>query len=310
MIVDDAYECLRGEPVRKLLEACGGSGSPRPVKVEKKIDNLYTPELKHIRNSESGYEGTNGEKDRIEDWRLDGFEDLIEILPALSPEQRKERARLIWESLGDLEKRRSGVFDAVYRWFYYTSREALWSPSAFIKHLTESAWVPDGDGELQPPRDVIFDSLGWNPDPFLSGKIAFKPPIIDQRAKAAGFDPEVIKVIDFVQTNNITMDDMMSKFPGTGNEDKKDTNSEVEGEVAGDAEVYKDAEHIHGDDDVGRGGSGAPGGGNRGGVSGGGSAGTSGHQGRRSPGANGGRPFVSYLATHPGMVSTMTNAWK
>lgn len=75
-----------------------------------------------------------------------------------------------------------------------------------------------------------------------------------------------------------------------------------------------------GDDEVGRSNSGGTGGGsgNRGGSSGSGSGGkpsaskaestgsgssatnkTGNHQGRRSPGSKGGRPFISYLGTHP-----------
>jgi len=110
----------------------------------------------------------------------------MKILPGLEPEDRAVRARLIWESLGDLEERRGrGVFEGIYSWTHYGSYKKDF-PSAFVRRLNATAWVPDEDGKLQPPIQVIFENLGWNANPFLLAQISFKPPIMDQLAKEAG----------------------------------------------------------------------------------------------------------------------------
>ena len=100
-IVDDRYDCLRGENMRELLEACGALRYPRPQDAP---DALTRDERLALRR-QTGHEETSGINDRIVDWELQGLEALIELLPKLTPEQRGERARLIWESLGDLEER-------------------------------------------------------------------------------------------------------------------------------------------------------------------------------------------------------------
>jgi len=333
IIVDDSYECLRGEPMRELLEACGALRYPRPVEAP---DALSHFELREIRIA-AGHEDTSGIKDKVQDWTLHGFDELIEILPKLAPEERAIRARLIWESLGDLEERRGrGVFDGLYSWTHYGSYKKDF-PSAFVRRLNATAWVPDEGGDLQPPNQLIFERLGWKTNPFLLTQIAFKPPIIDQLAKEAGIDPDAL---DLLRKHGITSAaDLMARLGITNlvpeNDNDEETDAETDGAGTEDPDVYNDAEDLYdddmpdipdgtydpaGDDDVGRSGSGATGGGsgNRGGSSGNGSGGkpgaskaestggggnatnkTSSHQGKRTPGSNGGRPFISYLGSHP-----------
>lgn len=118
----------------------------RPIEAPDALSHL---ELRAIRIS-AGHEETSGVKDKVQDWTLDGFDELMEILPGLEPEERTIRARLIWESLGDLEERRGrGVFDGLYSWTHYGSYKKDF-PSAFIRRLNAAAWVPDGNGDLQP----------------------------------------------------------------------------------------------------------------------------------------------------------------
>lgn len=319
MIVDDSYECLRGEAMRELLEACGALRCPRPIDAPNALSHL---ERREIRIS-AGHEETSGYKDKVQDWTLKGFDELMEILPGLDAEERAVRASLIWESLGDLEERRGrGVFDGLYSWSHYGSYKKDF-PSAFVRRLNAAAWVPDENGDLQPPNQVIFESLGWKPNPFLLTRISFKPPIIDQLAKEAGIDPDAL---DLLRKHGITSaSDLMSRLGIT----------DLVPESEDDADVYKDAEDLYGDDmpdipegsydpslddEVGRSTSGATGGrsGNRRGSSGGGSGAkpgranadntgvggsatnkTGNHQGKRSPGSKGGRPFISYLGSHP-----------
>lgn len=191
-VVDDNYECLRGETVRELLEACGALRYPRPVQAS----NTLTWEERRELRRQSGHEETSGQNDVVIDWELLGVEALLDLLPTLSQEQRAERARLLWESLGDLEERRGrGVFDGSYTWTHYGQRKAPPFPAAFLRRLAKAAWVPDASGDLVRPGLVTFESLGWKANPFLLSKVAFKPPIIDQLAKEAGIEPAAIDLL-------------------------------------------------------------------------------------------------------------------
>lgn len=192
LIVDDGYDCLRGEEMRVLLEACGALRYPRPEKAP--AEYHWSDRLRALR-VRAGHAETSGYSDTVEDWTLQGFQDLLDHLPNFTPEQRAERARLIWESLGDLEERRGrGIFDGSYTWTH-NGRYATSFPSAFLRNLNAAAWVPDANGELVAPNLVVFDTLGWKANPFLLTKIAFKPPIIDQLAKEAGIDPAALDLL-------------------------------------------------------------------------------------------------------------------
>lgn len=190
-VVDDNYECLRGEAVRDLLEACGVLRYPRPVP----SPNALTWQDRRELRRQTGQEQL-GQYENVKDWELLGLEALLALLPTISMGQRAERARLLWEALGDLEERRGrGVFDGSYAWTYYGQRKAPPFPAAFLRRLAKAAWVPDASGDLVRPALVTFESLGWKANPFLLSKIAFKPPIIDQLAKEAGIEPAALDLL-------------------------------------------------------------------------------------------------------------------
>jgi len=207
LFVNHEYEFMRGEDMRELLEACGALRYPRPINAPE--ESIWSDRLTALR-IRAGHAVTSGLSDRVEDWVLQGFEELLGYLPKLTPAQRIERSRLIWESLGDLEERRGrGIFDGSYTWSYY-GKYSISFPAAFLQHLNEAAWVPSADGELVPPRLVRFDSLGWNPNPFLLTKIAFKPPIVEQLAKEVGIG---VAVLDWLVKNGITSEaELKSRF--------------------------------------------------------------------------------------------------
>jgi len=343
MIVDDTYPCLRGEDVRELLEACGALRYPRPEKAP--VEHHLCDRLKVLR-VRAGHAETSGYSDNVEDWTLHGFQDLLDHLPKLTPEQRVERARLIWESLGDLEERRGrGIFDGSYTWSH-NGRYATSFPAAFLRTLNAAAWVPDANGELVPPNLVVFETLGWKSNPFLLTKIAFKPPIIDQLAKEAGIDPaalDLLRKLGITSVADLTSRLGISDQPPEADETptgdapsgEAPTDEELDDTESSGDDVYDDAKDLYGPDmpdippgtpdpnggdgatgGAGRGsqggtGTGTPRGGGQGngrahggagGHTGGGGkdGGTrSGGQGKRTPGSAGGRPFISYLGTHP-----------
>jgi hypothetical protein len=318
--------------MRELLEACGALRYPRPVAAPNALSYDERTEVRR----EAGHEQTSGINDKIDDWVLQGFEELVEVLPKLEPEGRAERTRLIWESLGDLEERRGrGIFDGLYRWSHYGSYKKDF-PSAFVRRLNDTAWVPDENGDLQPPSQVIFDTLGWKANPFLLTKIAFKPPIIDQLAKEAGIDPAALDLLRKLGITSVA--DLTSRLGITEQPSEQESGFQLEPEgqttSADEADVYQDAKDLYGDDmpdipagtydpdggdAIGKRGTSSGrsrGNGNADSHSGGGvgkkgaaaadSAGgrgdttkVSGGPGKRTPGSEGRRPFISYVGSHP-----------
>ena len=190
MLVDDSYSCLKGEDVRDLLEACGAVRYLRPIWVS----SLSARERLELR-VQAGHAETSGQKDRINDWTLLGLEPFLDTLTQLGREERRSKARVLWEELANLEDRRGkGVFTAEYTWTHYGSYRSTFD-AAFVRKLNATEWVPDRDGQLHKPHLVLFDSLGWAANPFLSSKIPFKPPILDQLAKEAGIEPGVLDLL-------------------------------------------------------------------------------------------------------------------
>jgi hypothetical protein len=312
LLTDDRYACLRGENVRKLLEECGAIRYLRPIPG----DRLSWTERLELR-VRAGKVETSGQNDRVTDWSLLGLDALLDSLPRLESEARRTKAQLIWEELANLEERRGkGVFAGEYSWTHYGNYRTTFD-AAFVRVLNTTAWVPDANGDLQPPELILFESLGWKPSPFLQSKIRFKPPIIDQLATEAGIEPGLL---DLLKKRGITSEAQLRELLG------------VEGEefVGGDepGQVDDALKHLGitepptppvpdpasedrtqsagGGSGAGQGtgaGSGSdrkPGGGEDTGTqtvaqnTGAGSA-----PGRRIAGSAGGRPFISYVAAHP-----------
>lgn len=326
-LVDDSYTCLRGESIRELLESCGALRYPRPLEAPNELTLDERAELRR----KTGYEQTSGNNDRVTDWLLQGFDDLIALLPTLPVDQRTERARLLWESLGDLEERRGrGIFDGIYAWSHYGDRKTPPFPAAFLRRLNKAAWVVDANGELTPPSLVVFDTLGWKPNPFLQTKIAFKPAIIDQLAKEAGIDPAALDLLRKLGITNVAeLTSRLGIIDLTSESDPTLESARVTDEPST-GDVYGDAQDLYGEDmphipsgsvdpDGGDGTSTGMGNGGRGSFSAGSSHGggqkngeasscsnghspsesLGGNQGKRTPGHAGGRPFISYIGTHP-----------
>ena len=310
--VDDRYPCLRGDNVRELLEACGAVRYLRPVA----DSSLPWDERRRLREL-AGHAETSGKNDRITDWTLIGLLGVVAALPELPDENRRTRTRLLWEELAHLEERRgNGVFTGEYAWTHYGSYRTTFD-SAFVRLLNEMEWVPDADGKLSQPGTVLFDSLDWKPAPFLLSNIRFKPPIIDQLAKEAGFEPGVL---DLLKHRGITSAAQLRELLGVEDESPGDNGPgdvhDALKKLLGDAPAapppvpdatIADNEPSGGDGSEARSGTGggsgrtiASGGGPHGGLQaeGGGKAlGKAG--GKRTSGSAAGRPFISYVAVSP-----------
>ncbi len=322
LIVDNTYNCLRGEDIRDLLVSCGSSRYliPEAIKSE-----LASSERIRIRK-EAGLEHASWENEP-EDFTLRGLAQLLDYLPALNTEEVAERVKILWEALTDLEARSTAAFYGSYNWGYYRQSKASRFDATFIRTLNQVAWVPNADGELMPPGLIVFDTLGWKHNSFLLTKINFKPPIIDQLAKEAGIDPAALDLLRKLGITNVA--DLTSRLGIT--------NLHPEPELGSmrlfDGDVYDDAKDLYGDDmpdirpgtldpdggdivnNARRGGqnsvdTGASIGGsqdNRGtsnnsggyGTNGGNGSGKRGNRGKRTPGHASGRPFISYVGAHP-----------
>ena len=132
----------------------------------------------------------------IADRTLRGLDALLSLLPSLGSAERRKRASLLWEALSDVESRRGPrTFVVDYKWSYGHQTKTATFDAAFVKQLREKEWVPDADGNRLAPELVVFDTLGWKPNPFLLSKIRFKPPIIDQLAKEVGIEPGALDLL-------------------------------------------------------------------------------------------------------------------
>ena len=187
--VDRKYDCLLGEKVDQLLEACGSAKSLGAVRF-KNESRFSCRELKKMRLDTRGNDGSTGQES-ILDWRIDGLETLLNSLPHLDSDGRERKAELLWRAVAKVNE---SAFYGKYKWFYYTDQRCLFD-SEFVRLLNETAWVPTSDSELMRPSAVIFDDLRWDECGFLQSKVLFKPPTIRLLAEEAGLDPDVLDVL-------------------------------------------------------------------------------------------------------------------
>jgi hypothetical protein len=314
-LVDDDYSCLRGESVRELLEACGATRWLLPVPA---TDTLPWQKKSEIR-CKAGLERASWERPSTDE-TLRGIDDILNLLSKLNPEGQRNKAALLWEALADVEARRStGVFSGEYTWGYSHETKTATFDAAFVRTLNERAWVPDSNGDLQRPEMVLFDTLCWKPNPFLESKIRFKPPILIQLAKEAGIEPGVL---DLLKRLGLTSEmDLRARLGVTieslaGNGEPKATVDNAIKKLLGDTPDPtppvpdpagpEPAPPAGGNGRIGRGGGASSGGGHmegkgvRGDGEGGDRAkGSRQGGGERTPGSDGGRPFISYVAVHP-----------
>ena len=153
---DNSQTCLRGDEVRRVLEASGATRGLKRITVPAS----FTTDQKKSMRIESGGEDFTSE-DPIHDATLKGLEEFLLLLSTLDACAQNARAKLLWEALHELEIRYGpGVFSCTYSWFYYHRRSAEFD-AAFVKRLREARWVPDIDGTMRRPEFVSFEALGW-----------------------------------------------------------------------------------------------------------------------------------------------------
>lgn len=252
LIVDSRYDCLRGEDIRDMLVSCGASRYLSPEKIKSGLGSTEKAQLRR----EAGLENASWHSEP-EDFTLRGLNQFLAYLPRLKLEEAATRASLLWDALVDLEGRGTAAFYGSYSWSYYSNVKAVRFNAAFIETLNQTAWVPDTNGKLVKPSLVEFDGLGWKTSSFLLTRILFKPPIINQLAKAAGIDPAAI---DLLRKHGITsLEDLASRLgivdpppegetptEKVGSDKETPDKGEEDGRPSGD-DVYEDAKDLYGD---------------------------------------------------------------
>ncbi|MDP1917106.1 MAG: hypothetical protein Q8L14_12775 [Myxococcales bacterium] len=223
LVVDDKYECLRGEDVRDLLVACGASRYLAPQAISSTLSSAEKEQLRR----DAGLERATWAH-QPEDFTIRGLGKVLQALESLAPNEARARAAVLWDALVDLEGRGTGLFSGSYRWGYSHEQKVARFDANFVRELNEASWVPDASGDLVRPALVTFETLGWRPNPFLQSKIAFKPPIIDQLAKAAGLEPALL---DLLRKHGITSADVAARFgivsrPASSTPDEAATNDD------------------------------------------------------------------------------------
>ena len=204
-MLDDTYDCLRGEAVRDLLETCGAASRLVPVST---VSTYSGSELRDIRR-QSGLERSTWNSD-IQGRTLRGIPGLLEFLPSLSLESRRRRSTLLWNALVDVAKDSSyRQFRATYQWGYSGESRSFQLDTEIVRQLNKAAWVPDQNGDLHVPILVDFaslrDSYGWEEDPILTRIIKFKPPAIATLARETGIETEAL---DLMQEYGLTAEDL------------------------------------------------------------------------------------------------------
>ena len=196
LFIDDSYPCLKGEQLRGMMEACGAVRYLRLIRLtyDRKALEIWGEKLSDLRKQE-GHAETSGDNDRFLDYECPNLKDLLALLSTLPIEEQRTKTKLLWEELIQLKSHRGETcFAGKYSWHYHRPYDNT-CDAAFVSLLNDCKWIPDTEGNLQRPESILFDSLDWETDPFLESKIRFKPPIIEQLAKEAGIEPEVLDII-------------------------------------------------------------------------------------------------------------------
>ncbi len=208
--IDDSYDCLGREEVQELLKSCGATSYLKPIR----DDTTLTWEEKRQLRRGDGSTRTEG----INNWNLLGLDALLQKLPLLASDQRREKAGMLWQSLTELVHRGPHeCFWGTYEYHYYAWNSRRF-PSQFVKRLNETPWIPDEDSNLRLPGSVSFTNLGWEADDFLLSQIEFMQPhshAVDNLARKTGVEPEAI---DIIVKNNITPERLRDWLASEGTE--------------------------------------------------------------------------------------------
>ena len=164
LVVDDvSRDYLRGDQPRDLLRAVG---TPEYL-IRVPVVTSFTDEERRKAVARLG------RTPEMKDYTLMGLDALLATLAKLPNDQAVARAKLLWRALCDTEQQRGRLqFRGGYSWFYYIRRSEEFLASS-VKRLNQTSWVPNKDGKLSRPAEVVFQDTGWEANPSLAEKIGF-----------------------------------------------------------------------------------------------------------------------------------------
>jgi hypothetical protein len=292
-LVDDRLACLRGDEMRTLLETCGAARHVQPVS----IAPTFTWSQKQEMRIKGGCEDITREVS-LSDFTLRGLDELLKHIQTLPLAEAAERGKLLWDSLRDLMERRGrSAFQGIYQWFYHYSREHRFD-AAFVKRLSSSAWVSDGQSLLT-PSGLDFCDTGWIEDAALLALIPFRPAIVTQLAEQVGIEAEALDLLKRLGVTSVS--DLRARLKldegdaedgdEAGGHEAEDEDVETGADPNGDHESEREARRDRGGDrgERSRGGEGRA----ESSESRGGREGASGNSGS---GGSDRREFISYVA--------------
>ena len=197
LFADRSQDYMRGDAVRILLRSVGTSEHL----ARKSVARDFTCQEKlRLR----GYEGST-RTESTQDYTLMGLDALFTILPNLPVGEATNRAKLLWDALCAFQQNtNANSFSGAYEWFYYSEKSAHF-PAQFVNLLNQTAWVPDKDGALRQPNEVVFEDTGWQENYALTSRIEFMPDTLNQLAEEAGVDADAIRLL---KEHNLTGEDL------------------------------------------------------------------------------------------------------
>ena len=191
LFLDDSLEWLVGDSVSDLLVEAGAS--PELKRVWVKTELSFEKKSKLRRGGGCTFDIG------LDDYTIVGLDAFIRKLGSLPKDEARNRAGILWGALLEVRHSQNSWesqrwFNGRYSWFYYSDRSALF-PARFVKTLNSIPWVPNSEGELDPPAAVAFRTTGWGEDQFLLEMFAFKPDVVDKLAEEVGIEPDALSLL-------------------------------------------------------------------------------------------------------------------
>ena len=288
-----------GNRVQALLEECGALTHLRYMLGRGTM--LDEDALRRIRKK-AGLEART--KESVLDVSLPDLYIVLLHISNLSADDRRDRAMVIWEALGDLIEAVPGALTGMYFWRYGSLDETAYFDAEGLRILQNTEWIPAGDGEFRRPSEVSFEtveSLGWRRNSLLESKMLFRPPAVDRLAEEVKIDVDLL--YELMRRGITNVEELLKNLKDHESEPEADVeHGIIEGETGTEpisgigrgptSSAPPDGGRDAADGPVNQSGVGAERRGRGGRAAGGGGSGTQGRAGQ--PGRA--RQFVSYVA--------------
>ncbi len=199
--------------IRNFLSAVGTQNTLSTMKVRLSLTETEKLELRRKFGDISRTRDVSEEN-----FTIMGLRNLLALLQRLPPDKASERAKLLWDALCQMVHRNPNhfynYFYGSYHWFYRHKRSERF-PAHFVEKLNEIRWIPDKKGELQLPKDVIFEDTGWKADPNLQSEINFMPSAVKELAEESGIDHDLL--VELKQRGITTLEQLKQILPKSSN---------------------------------------------------------------------------------------------